>query len=708
MKKIKGILSLILALILVLGLCACGGNKGNEGTTEDNGEPISFAAYTMIRPQKASNALTKSVSDLYMALTEIEGCEVTLATDMLTGDATPDSAVKEILIGVTNRPETAQAIEKLSANEFCVGVIGNKIVITGYTNEITYAAVDYFTENYLGDGTNLTIPSNLFYKGTVEDAKVIIDKGEVKYKIVRPDKATDKQFLSMVSNLCNNIYSQTEIFMDVTTDRSPYDENAYEILIGDTSYPETAQLKAEVGPDDYKIKFIGNKIVIFSYNVEGYSKAISDLDTVFRFSYNKNEAGEYSLSFVSEDMGGKYGEYNYYTEDIPYSVDGVYFNSSYDAYDNTMMLYWEGATEAMFNSYCSSLQSAGFILYQQGANNSSIVARTYTKDKALAHVYFFKRVGELRVITQDNANLPVNPSSYTKVCDPVIVQLKLDYTTVIGQNDAGNDTTQVGGMGYVIRLADGTFVVIDGGNYMDYDIQNLYDTMNSLKVGTDKIVVSAWILTHGHSDHYGVLKGFMDKHNNDIIVKTLISNDLSNDLYKKTDMIGRAFNHNSVKGKFGGCTVTKAHTGMTFSYPGVKFTIVATHEDYYPHNYDADPLNEKYNSFSSMNIIAESDSGKRAIWLGDLEKHDTHASQLVARYKTDLKCDIMQVAHHGVEGGSLTLYQTIDPDIALWSAKKSLANSYTTGKNSQTQNVWLTNNCTIHYNYNGNKQLDFK
>jgi hypothetical protein len=53
------------------------------------------------------------------------------------------------------------------------------------------------------------------------------------------------------------------------------------------------------------------------------------------------------------------------------------------------------------------------------------------------------------------------------------------------------------------------------------------------------------------------------------------------------------------------------------------------------------------------------------MWLGDLQHlgskivMDTYA-------KDDLKCDLLQVGHHGYWGGSDELYRAVDPEIAIW------------------------------------------
>ena len=41
-------------------------------------------------------------------------------------------------------------------------------------------------------------------------------------------------------------------------------------------------------------------------------------------------------------------------------------------------------------------------------------------------------------------------------------------------------------------------------------------------------------------------------------------------------------------------------------------------------------------------------------------------AQIAKVYGDYLKSDVLQMAHHGLSGGEITLYQAADPDICLW------------------------------------------
>jgi hypothetical protein len=54
-----------------------------------------------------------------------------------------------------------------------------------------------------------------------------------------------------------------------------------------------------------------------------------------------------------------------------------------------------------------------------------------------------------------------------------------------------------------------------------------------------------------------------------------------------------------------------------------------------------------------------------------------------------MKCDVLQIAHHGIGGGSYDVYRLCDPDIALWPAGQQVMDR---------SNIWVTQNVWIRDN----------
>lgn len=81
------------------------------------------------------------------ALSKVSGKEVKAVLDTKH----KDDGTKEILIGLTNRVESEDAIAALDVNEFSISVMGNKIVIVGENHIALDQGVKYFVKHYIYD-----------------------------------------------------------------------------------------------------------------------------------------------------------------------------------------------------------------------------------------------------------------------------------------------------------------------------------------------------------------------------------------------------------------------------------------------------------------------------------------------------------------------------------------------------------------------------
>jgi len=209
------------------------------------------------------------------------------------------------------------------------------------------------------------------------------------------------------------------------------------------------------------------------------------------------------------------------------------------------------------------------------------------------------------------------------------------------------------GMSYVIRLCDGRFAVIDGG-FGEYDeADHLYEMLSSLNV-LDKIRVAAWFVTHPHNDHFFGYARMIKKYSDKIITERVIysfpskekcagGSDLTEfnealDILKDAEMI-------------------HPKKGDIFRLGGGEFKILFTWED---------ATEESIPNVNNSSIIMMMTLGDyKTLWLGDAQDQ---ACDTLCRStpKEELKCDILQVGHHGYWGGSQELHEAADPKALLW------------------------------------------
>jgi len=114
---------------------------------------------------------------------------------------------KEILVGVTNRKQSHEALSMLSPDRFMIKAMGEKLVIIGYDAYCTLAAVDYFNSHYLeGEMESLLLDKDL---EIIEDAplrKISINR-EADYRIMTynlglldsPDAGAGKECVEIIT-----------------------------------------------------------------------------------------------------------------------------------------------------------------------------------------------------------------------------------------------------------------------------------------------------------------------------------------------------------------------------------------------------------------------------------------------------------------------------------------------------------------------------
>ncbi|MBE6602520.1 MAG: MBL fold metallo-hydrolase [Ruminococcaceae bacterium] len=226
--------------------------------------------------------------------------------------------------------------------------------------------------------------------------------------------------------------------------------------------------------------------------------------------------------------------------------------------------------------------------------------------------------------------------------NPLVTQLRGAYL--------GTDA----GMGYLIRLSDGRFIMIDGfvGEYEEPDY--LMDVIRSQNQRAGKPVIAAWFVTHPHGDHYFGTARFMKKYGDAVELKHLIYN------FPRPDMVNFSnpmeFNE-MVEEWRDRIEIYTPHAGERFVYGDACFDVLCTGEDLYP---DRGLLCNSTSLVMMMEL-----AGRRVLWLGDLKKDG--GDFIARRYPAELlQCEFLQVGHHGYGINSKKLYRTVNPEVLMW------------------------------------------
>lgn len=325
-------------------------------------------------------------------------------------------------------------------------------------------------------------------------------------------------------------------------------------------------------------------------------------------------------------------------------------SNSYTCGDGTTLKTYTKMTATDFSSICEFYRSNGYSAYSKTEKNGSLFA-TYVKGDDMAHLYWLKNSGELSIVTSESgASLPpVTPSVTTG-----------EYTTKVVQM---TDKLHNNGMGYIIQLADGSFIVYDGA-YVE-QAEPMIQTMESLN-GGEKPLIRAWVITHAHGDHYLAFRQaaqhFSDRIQVEYVMVAPVPEADALSQANETYFYDGLFEKDMAK--LTGAKAVYIHTGMEFTFCNLKLEILLSPDDLYKYgNHDG--------NFNNSSIVSRLyDNSYSALFLGDTAiQGSTFCSNVYGSY---LKSNMCQIAHHGVENVPLSFYMTVQAPILFYPCDKAL------------------------------------
>lgn len=316
---------------------------------------------------------------------------------------------------------------------------------------------------------------------------------------------------------------------------------------------------------------------------------------------------------------------------------------------------------ASFITYLQALEADGWVQYSNNIMEGTNLFATYTKDGSSLYCYYISTKSRTLVIHSPHQNLEVREqdNQYEAICDTLLTQVGLSHTT------------WPGGMSYLVRLCDGRFVVIDGG-YTEsdyYEARHLFDLMTQQNE-LEKITIAAWIITHPHKDHLGTTADFLRYYNStQVEIQQFIFNFPPDDVLMTVDeQIVTDTSDPSKMPTFlmaletlwGNVPVTVCHTGQRYHFADATFEVLHTFEDFFPQDLimqSQDPVN------GASAVVSMEVGGQKTLFLADSARDCS--ADMVKMWGDYLQSDIMQAAHHGLNGGSVALYEAVDPQVVL-------------------------------------------
>ncbi len=645
-----------IAIILMLCLCvglfaACGGEPVE--TESESGTAQEFTT-----PQESESESETASTTTRESETEFDTESETVTTEGATETISEtESTTKETVLTETSESETVEpeAESEEEAQAFRLPVVISGVELKAAADVYVAVGGDRFSKTELAEDRSYV--SMYGQDGAREHFFIPYENGKIvgKYVVLKYRYSADNPTTPA---------GKIEIFTSGTAEKPNPNckfyapviaDGEWHVLILDLSEVQDPIMSDRVMPDangNYTVKF-------FRLDPMNYPTTASDRFDLAYVAISNSLANVYKYVGMNDEEAYLYNERSAdpvlvntaeipeldETDTPPEEEIGVDLFISDDKAD---MIYRRGdgfkyaqhnnKKAAVFEKACEYYEKKG---YQKYCENTvgEMLSVTYTKDETVITVLFNGAKGELSFVYGEGT-LPKQVTEYTAVGETTVTQLDT-------RHEDGN------GMAYIIRLADGTFLLVDGGYAETTDAT--FAKLVELNGGSEETIhIRAWLLTHSHGDHFGNFQEFSAKYADKVKLDAL--------LYAPTHKIAGQDPYlvtklpDQVK-RFEGAELCSMASGMVFRFADVQLEVLLTAEQIYK---NGDPGN--YNESSAVFRI-QNESGS-IIFFGDAGENC--AGWLCESYGEALKSDMAQASHHGLETCTIAVYDLIKPSTVWW------------------------------------------
>ncbi len=346
------------------------------------------------------------------------------------------------------------------------------------------------------------------------------------------------------------------------------------------------------------------------------------------------------------------------------TLKGKTATGSYETDTATTTLY-QNCGETDFTKYLKDLELNGFSIYA-AQNIGPNKFATYTKGNTTINVQYTPATRIILITQQVTDCLPITRenNNYTDLgYQPLIIQL--------------NHNTRTGGgigMAYIIRLCDGSFIIVDGG-HVESHLDNANRLYNLLRQYTPegKIKIAAWFLTHCHSDHITGFMSYIKHYGSQTEIEQIIYNFATTEQYTNTNHEIGWLSHSyfglmkAYIKAYTNAKISTCHSGYKYNIRNAVVDIMLTLEDIFPLVLGTDYIDLNNTSLTFKISFTDEAVDQTLLIMGD--SANLQCSTLCKKYSgAELKSTFTQVIHHGIYYGSYSLYSLISPEIVLFPA----------------------------------------
>lgn len=323
------------------------------------------------------------------------------------------------------------------------------------------------------------------------------------------------------------------------------------------------------------------------------------------------------------------------------------YSHEYHSSKGIYVLFFENCTKEDFDAECAAVEKSGFTLFDSFKVKGNF-HKTF-RGEVMLHIYYCESERKMRIVADSvSGYYNTQPENCADSCKTTLWQFEVDHALI----DCG--------MCYIVRCKDGSFFVIDSAHM--FSVNDDIRIIEFLKkiTGGKKPVVAGWFLSHAHEDHIAKFLDIIEYHKNEIDIETVYYNfpDAYHRDYKYWGEVNLNMTLRFERVMEENTDIKKVilHTGQHFFVRNLEFVTLCTHEDVYPETFE-----DFNNTSTALMMFAE---GSKVLFPGDCSAKSDKV--LVGRYGDYLKCDVVQISHHGHSGTSPEFYCLADAECALF------------------------------------------
>ncbi len=705
MKKIR-MLVLLLALLMLMGTAAlfssCAGTQ--DGVVKLSGAltSVDLSSYTVI----FAKGLNETKSTLALANEFVDRMRAATGADLARhADNTiaTDDEKREILIGLTDRVQSADAQKKIKGDGFIIEVKDNKIVILGTDHICLVMAMEYFADKYFPETACKTIA--LHKRALAKDLECVVvdeDKEQGIALICEAGLVTDatsgrdlpaKILDDFWTVMGDNLFTSKKTKANLLHKNTDEDEisAAAELWVGNVDRDLARECRAELGVTEYGFFVREDGVVYTSPNDAALLAGGEVIAGLLEDAITITEEVRYlklPIGFtLKRDVNSKW------VTDFPKPErEGITLYNTMDDQNDSLQYYYvgEGVSAESYHSYCDTLLAQGYTVVTQNEIEQSLYTTfvdptntfsLYVAYNAYAHASEYNYPDKLNAQYQKCFRIVSSPLNSVTLPDAGLLTPNPDYKRVTSSSitalELYKDTV---GMGYVITLEDGRLVVFDGGFVAapaPADLWNLLCATNERITGQptsaqNPVRIAAWILTHSHSDHSSAFLKMLTAHATEIRMDYILGNFPSETAVYRS--AGTDIMDMGKEGQFeryqalvpGGFKFIKVHAGQKFYLANIEIEILTTYEDLNPARIST---GNDTNTVTRITMYNTNEQKVRvgdpvtSVWLGDANA--LQSRYLCAMFGDYLESDMVQLAHHGNTGCEKDLYTLVNAKV-LW------------------------------------------